>query len=228
MAYRSIHISAAQRAQFVEEGWCTLPAVFSAAECDELIGRQTALREGTLPSPPPGFAPRGPNEWGRSMNQHVTDPMIQSWLVDKRLGDAMNDLLGEPVEGIQSMYFWRSDSFNGSPGQWHQDATPLPGCVATWIALEDANPGNGTIEFQAGSHAQRAIWHEDVLDDAGTSQYAVCRAATAGSLIMHFLMLRFVPQVSPHPYVPSSSLRSSQRTRQLGCKLSVSVRTKET
>ena len=167
MPHRSI-VTPVHRAQFIEEGWCTLAGVFSAAECDELILHQTALREGALPSPPQGFAPRGPSEWGRSMNQHVSDPLIQSWLLDQRLGDAMNELLGEPVEAIQSMYFWRSDSFEGSPGQWHQDQTPLPGCVATWIALEDVNAGNGTIEFQVGSHAGRAVWHEDVLDEAGT------------------------------------------------------------
>ena len=113
MPHRSI-ITQAHRAQFVDEGWCTLAGVFSAAECDELILRQTALREGALPSPPAGFAPREPSEWGRSMNQHVSDPLVRSWLLDQRLGDAMNELLGEPVEAIQSMYFWRSDSFEGS------------------------------------------------------------------------------------------------------------------
>ena len=35
-------ITATQQAQFVEDGWCTLPAVFSAVECDELIARQGA------------------------------------------------------------------------------------------------------------------------------------------------------------------------------------------
>jgi phytanoyl-CoA hydroxylase len=39
---------------------------------------------------------------------------------------------------------------------WHQDnmAWPLdkPGGLSAWIALDDANPGNGSMSFAAGSH----------------------------------------------------------------------------
>jgi hypothetical protein len=116
----AVTVTGAQRAQFIDEGWCLLAGVFSASQCDELVSRQAALREGLLPSPPPGFSPRAPNEWGRSMNQHVSDPVIQEWVLEPRVGHALHALLDEPVEAIQSMYFWRSDSYEGSPGQWHQ------------------------------------------------------------------------------------------------------------
>ena len=164
-------LTAAQRQQFADDGYCIVEAAFSHAECDELIERQTALREGAI-EPPAGWEPRQPDEWGRSMNQHVGDPTMLKWLVDPRVGDALAELLGEPADGIQSMYFWRADSAgkaDSAPGLWHQDQTPLPGCVSAWIALEDVSPKNGTIEFQPGSHVRRAVWHEDVLDEAGAT-----------------------------------------------------------
>ena len=164
-------LTAAQRQQFADDGYCVVEAAFSHAECDALIERQTALREGAI-EPPAGWEPRQPDEWGRSMNQHVGDPTMLKWLVDPRVGDDLAELLGEPADGIQSMYFWRADSAgkaDSAPGSWHQDQTPLPGCVSAWIALEDVSPTNGTIEFQPGSHARRAVWHEDVLDEAGAT-----------------------------------------------------------
>ena len=96
-------------------------------------GANTAKRiAGALP-PPPGFAACGPGEWGRSMNQRVGDPVIEGWMRDPRLGAALADLLGEPAHGTQSMYFWRADSVGAAgagPRRWHQDQTPLPGCLS--------------------------------------------------------------------------------------------------
>ena len=65
-------LTAAQRQQFADDGYCVVEAAFSPAECDALIERQTALREGAI-EPPAGWEPRQPDEWGRSTNQHVGD-----------------------------------------------------------------------------------------------------------------------------------------------------------
>ena len=139
MGARRPVVTADQKRQWADDGYTVLPALFTHRECDELVRYQTALREGRVP-PPPGFSPRQREEWGRSMNQHVNDPKIREWLTDPRLGAALEQLVGEPSDGIQSMYFWRSDSANGgSPGGWHQDQTPLPGCYSTQVHRQSSS-----------------------------------------------------------------------------------------
>ena len=66
-----------------------------------------------------GFAPREPDDWGRTNNQHWYDPKAFALLIDSRLRQPLEDCFEDDVEGIQTMYFYK-----GSEGRRHQDQCP--------------------------------------------------------------------------------------------------------
>ena len=171
-------LSPAQYEAYLESGYVVLPSVFTAAECEELIAHQNDLRSGaTELAPRPELAEfdrfEAPpsDQWPRSMNQHLLDDyLLNSWAIHPKLEAPLRDcLLGEPPELIQSMYFWKSSSFGAdNDGTYHQDQTPIPGVVSTWIALVDIGPEQGPLDVQRGSHLQRAVWHETSIGADGS------------------------------------------------------------
>ncbi len=76
------------------------------------------------------------------------------YMLDGRIGEVLSHLLGEPPIAAQSMFYFKPP---GSRGQdLHQDNFFLkvrPGtCMAAWIAIDDADPGNGGMVVVPGSH----------------------------------------------------------------------------
>jgi phytanoyl-CoA hydroxylase len=100
--------------------------------------------------------PGGDNEWGRTHNQHVYDPLALEYLVLPCLRAPLRDCLNDEAEGIQTMYFWK-----GSEQRRHQDQYYLPGCMSAWLAFIDVSRDNGTIQVQPGSHRQRLLTKHD-------------------------------------------------------------------
>jgi phytanoyl-CoA hydroxylase len=137
------------------EGYTVVEGVFDAAECEELIAHMMDLHGGRKQLE--GFAPRQPEEWGRTHNQHWYDEVAQQWLVHPKLRQPLRDCLDDEPEGIQTMYFWK-----GSEQRRHQDQFYLPGCMSAWIALQDVDEANGTIYVQPGSHQKRLITRTDL------------------------------------------------------------------
>ena len=80
-------LTAAHRQQFVDEGFCVVAGAFSHMECDELVERQTALREGAT-------AVRGhARELEQLLTQHGCVPS-QDW--PSKLTIKIDYPLGEP------------------------------------------------------------------------------------------------------------------------------------
>jgi ectoine hydroxylase-related dioxygenase (phytanoyl-CoA dioxygenase family) len=123
-------ITAEQKQQFLTDGYCVVPRLFTRPECEELINHQTDLATGakTLPRRADltsfGEFDGGGEGWKRSMNQHMIDPYIEKWVVHPKLAQPLHDCLNEPAEAIQSMYFWKSQAWPASDGTYHQGARP--------------------------------------------------------------------------------------------------------
>ena len=163
--------------EYRDNGFVARQGMLSDAECDRIVEHMVDLRTGRERLD--GFELRQPgsaNEWGRTHNQHVYDPMALEYLLLPQLREPLHDCMGEEVEGIQTMYFWR-----GSEQRRHQDQFYLPGCMSAWLAFVDVSQQNGTIWVQPGSHRKRLLtgtdfaeegeFHEWDYNDAVDEQY---------------------------------------------------------
>ena len=124
-------LSDEQLEHFQSEGYVFMKTVYTHEECDVYVEHMMALHRGDRRDP--GFPPRESDDWLRAFNLFRTDPVTRGWLLDKRLEQPLTQCSGSPVEGIQTMYFWK-----GSEQRRHQDQFYLPGCIAAWIAFTPA------------------------------------------------------------------------------------------
>ncbi len=143
-----------QQQQYERDGLTILRGVFSTRECADLIAHMQNIVNGRVVLP--GLDKQIAAGARRLLNPHANDPVAMRWLLHERLQPALERCAGGPVEGIQTMYFWK-----GSEQGHHQDAFYLPGCFSAWIALEPVSSRNGTIWVQPGSHKGRLITVQD-------------------------------------------------------------------
>jgi hypothetical protein len=149
-----------QKSRYDEQGFIVMEGLLSAAECERFVAHMVAVHAGDEALP--GFEVRNPgsaNEWGRTHNQHVYDPMALDYLLLPQLHLPLRDCMDDEPEGIQTMYFWR-----GSEQGRHQDQFYLPGCMSAWLAFIDVSRANGTIWVQPGSHRLRLLTKEDFAE----------------------------------------------------------------
>ena len=87
-------------------------------------------------------------KYPRVMHPHKFMPVAKKYLLDTRLFDVLEDLLGEPALTAQSMFYFKPPSARGQA--WHQDNFYLqvqPGtCLAAWVAVDAADEGNGGLQ----------------------------------------------------------------------------------
>ncbi|WP_328835797.1 phytanoyl-CoA dioxygenase family protein [Streptomyces europaeiscabiei] len=154
-------MTATGKVEFEENGYLVARGLFPPAEIEELCDRFTALREG---GPIPGhFQPRPPSAHGpadplhvhpRVMHPHRIDELSLRVLLDARLRDILEGLLGEEVLAAQSMFYFKPPGARGQA--LHQDNFYLrvePGtCVAAWIACDVIDRDNGGLEVVPGTH----------------------------------------------------------------------------
>jgi phytanoyl-CoA hydroxylase len=86
---------------------------------------------------------------------------------DPRLLDLVEALLGPGVVLFSSCWVVKPPR-TGRPAAWHQDGGTWPleplDAVTLWIALDDADGGNGTLRVVPGSHRGGLLPHD--RDDA--------------------------------------------------------------
>ena len=151
-------LTAAERAAFDEDGFVAIEGLLCESECDRFVQHMTDLHDGRKRLD--GFELRQPdsaNEWGRTHNQHVYDPMALEYLVLPQLRQPLQDCMGDAPEGIQTMYFWRGSE---------QRRYYLPGCMSAWLAFVDVRQPNGPMWVQPGSHRQRLLMKADFEEGA--------------------------------------------------------------
>ncbi len=93
-------------------------------------------------------------------------PMAMRYMLDPRIGRILKDLFGEEVVAAQSMFYFKPPGARGQ--DFHQDNFYLrvrPGtCMAAWMAIDDADEGNGGMVLVPGSHKLGIICPEKADD----------------------------------------------------------------
>jgi hypothetical protein len=149
-----------QKQQFARDGFLAIRGLFSAAEIEEIRG---TFMEMAKDGPVPGLsdvpraregAPVSSNDpllrYPRMMHPHKHldkpgGPLAMRYMRDPRLKPILAELFGEDPFACQSMFYFKPPGARGQ--DLHQDNFYLrvkPGtCMAAWIAVDDADAGNG-------------------------------------------------------------------------------------
>ena len=87
---------------------------------------------------------------------------------DERITNVLEELIG-PAYGAQSMFYFKPPTARGQA--FHQDnfflRTEPETCIATWIAVDDADENNGALIVLPGTHKNEVMCHGDA--DLSTS-----------------------------------------------------------
>jgi phytanoyl-CoA hydroxylase len=168
-------------AAYARDGFLVVPDFLPAADCDALQARAAELVAGFDPGPARTLfstrdqghardryfldsggsirfffeeeAPDQLNKIGHAL--HDLDPVFARMSRQPKLAALAHEIgLTDPLL-LQSMYIFKNPGIGGEVG-WHQDATFLHTTPITvtgfWIALDDADRGNGCLLALAGAH----------------------------------------------------------------------------
>lgn len=156
-------ISDAQRAAWRRAGHLTVPGVFDAARMQAVIADIERWGEAFLAA-----LPAGQRAWyvdggvkaatvlRKLDNPHRHRASIEALARDARLVALVESLIGAGVSVYFSQIFFKPPG-GGGPKRVHQDnfyfgPRDPEALVTAWVALDDATPENGCLEFGEGTH----------------------------------------------------------------------------
>lgn len=95
----------------------------------------------------------------RVMHPHRFMPMAMDYLLDPRIENVLEALLGEPALAAQTMFYFKPPQARGQA--WHQDNFYLqvkPGsCIAAWIACDRCDEANGALQVVTRTHRMDVV-----------------------------------------------------------------------
>ncbi len=141
-------------ADYQRDGFVIVRNCLDAATCDAFVSYMLDVHAGRISVPE--FEKRDPDDWFRVFQLHQVDRTSRNILLQPDTGAMLEQLYGGPMEGIQSMYFYK-----GSEQAHHQDNFYLPGCVGVWLAFQDITREIGSLYVQRGSHKGPFISYKD-------------------------------------------------------------------
>ncbi|MER6790138.1 phytanoyl-CoA dioxygenase family protein [Streptomyces sp. NPDC000658] len=152
--------------QYRQDGFTVVRGLFGHDEVDALCAEFAALQAAGWPVPG-HFEPR-PGDADplrahpRVMHPHEISGLARRTLLDARLREALEALLGEEPLAAQSMFYFKPPGARGQA--LHQDNFYLrvePGtCVAAWLACDVIDRDNGGLEVVPGTHRMRLFCPE--------------------------------------------------------------------
>ena len=141
-----LSLSTPQVEGFNRDGYVRPVSIFSQEEIAGIRSYFDDLLERTIAA--------GGNSYSIS-TAHLKHGRVYDLLTDARIVACVKDLLGENVVGWGSHFFCKMPH-DGKAVAWHQDASYWPltptKAVTVWLAIDDADRGNGCMRFMAGSH----------------------------------------------------------------------------
>lgn len=150
-------ITPAQKQQFIDDGYCVVPGLFSEKEIAEIEAFFEEFKTNGLKvyGNGLGFEEADPKkDQLRAMQPHRYSKKAQEWFLNPRVAEVLEELLGKPPLGAQTMYYFKPP---GGKGQgMHQDdfylLTKPASCIAAWTAIDTADIENGCLWVVPGSH----------------------------------------------------------------------------
>jgi hypothetical protein len=135
-----------QIAAYNRQGYVKGIRIFSEAEIGEQRRFFDEILDRTLAA--------GGNSYS-IISAHMKYGQVYDLLTHPRIVACVKDILGENVIGWGAHYFCKLPG-DGKIVSWHQDAsfwplTPSKTCTV-WLAIDDADQGNGCMRFVANSH----------------------------------------------------------------------------
>lgn len=118
---------------------------------------------------------------------HLKFAKIYDLMHHPKILACVHDLLGSELIGLAAHYFCKMPK-DGTTVSWHQDASywPLtPSKTATvWLAIDDADIGNGCMRFVSGSHhAGQLEFRASEADENNVLSQTVDGVERYGSLV---------------------------------------------
>ncbi len=153
-------LSESQRREFWERGYLAGLSVFDAAEVDCLRRGAEDLSREWRRDPPDGLGLEG------------RFPFILDLAKTPAILDLVEGILGPNISLFNSQlvfkdpgdgeYFWHQDAIANYAEFLHPAAVPagMPLTLRMWLAIDDADRGNGTLRIAPGSHRRGLLHHE--------------------------------------------------------------------
>jgi phytanoyl-CoA hydroxylase len=148
-------ITAQQKQQFDEQGYLILKQLFSQDEVQQLTDHVMKLHDsGHAKASDEITSTADPlKKYPRMMMPHRWDEASLNWLLDARIAQTLQALLGVEAYAVQSMIYFKPPLARGQA--LHQDQYYLrvqPGtCIAAWMALDRCDQENGSLSVVPGS-----------------------------------------------------------------------------
>ena len=172
-------LTAEQVEAFNRDGYVAPLPAFDAVEA----GRVRAYFDGLLAE----ALAAGRDSYSLS-TAHLSHGGVYDLLTHPVLVGYAADLLGENVVGWGSHFFCKLPG-DGTAVGWHQDASFWPlspsHAVTVWLAIDDADEGNGCMRFLAGSHhSGHLTYRESTPEDHSALNQVVPNAEQFGTEVL--------------------------------------------
>lgn len=123
---------------------------------------------------------------------HMKYGGVYDILTNPVIVDHVADLLGDDVVAWGSHFFCKMPG-DGKAVAWHQDASYWPlspsHAVTVWLAIDDADTGNGCMKFIAGSqHFGHLTYRESSPEEHNVLDQTVENAESFGSIVVDDLL----------------------------------------
>jgi ectoine hydroxylase-related dioxygenase (phytanoyl-CoA dioxygenase family) len=143
--------------EYEEQGFTIVRGLFSEAEVAELRDHFMAINAAGPKYTEGGYDKSSDDplrQFPRLMQLHRDDPQSQAFMLDSRIKEVYEEILGEAPYAVQTMVYFKPAGARGQA--LHQDQRYLrvhPGsCTAAWMALDRCDAENGCMQVVPGSH----------------------------------------------------------------------------
>jgi ectoine hydroxylase-related dioxygenase (phytanoyl-CoA dioxygenase family) len=157
-------LTAAQSAQYWEDGFLFPLTVFSQEETAEVRAELEQLEQDWLSADLPL-----PLNTYKRVNAHLVIPLAARVALDPRVLDVVEGVLGPDIMVWSAEFFIKEAHTDHTVGM-HQDLTywgmgETPDQVTAWIALSPATVESGCMDFVQGSHKNPILPHNDTYSE---------------------------------------------------------------
>ncbi len=148
--------------QWEKSGYVILDRFFGDEELDQAWNSyEQGIKSGKV-KPPHEPLFEGDTVHGRVLNPHMSLEPINKLLMDVRMREVVNLLLGVRAIPFQTIIGHKSSEQLQHSDSIHMSTYPQGYLVANWIAFEDIHPDSGPLVYHPGSHKLPYLLPDDL------------------------------------------------------------------